>query len=481
MSKPLFIGIDIGTQGTKTVLCEADGKILADSFSPSVLEQTENGAIFENADRIFDSVISTIKEVVEKSAIDGREVKCIGIDSQMAGVMGIDKNFNAATVLDSWLDNRCSEFTELIAQKSGEECIKLSGGQIINSHAPKILWWKNKRPEEYKKIAKFVMPNGFVAGKVCGLKGDDAFMDYTFLHFNSFSDNLNMRFNNEVLEFYGVELQKMPNICKPTDIIGYLTEEYAAACGLSCETAVIAGCGDTAASSLGAGITEKGLAYDVAGTASVFACGTDDFSPDVENKTLMFSRSVVEGLFLPLAYITGGGMRLKWFSELLGKDLKTLDKMAEEAQVGSSGVRFNPHFSGRACPFDNSVSGSFTNLTEGIGAAQMYRSILESIAFEYKMYLDIMRDSGCVDKILAVRGVGGGAKSPVFAKIKADVLGVDYVSLEHICSAPQAMAKLAAVSSGYLNKPLSEVFDVKEGRRINYDTQTHKKYILLNN
>ncbi len=481
MSEPLFIGIDIGTQGTKTVLCDVNGKIFAESFYPSVLEHPERGAICEDAGRIFDSVISTIKEVMEKSDVDKNTVKAIGIDAQMAGIMGVDKDFNPVTPLDSWLDTRCGKYTDLIEEVSGEECIRSSGGQIINSHASKILWWKNEQPSIYEKIAKFVMPNGFVAGKMCGLKAEDAFMDYTFLHFNCFSDNLNLCFNKSLLNLYGVDEKKLPKICNPTEIVGKLTSEYAELCGLNPDTVIIAGCGDTAASSLGAGITKKGLAYDVAGTASVFACCTDSFAPDTENKTLMFSRSVVKGLFLPLAYITGGGMRLKWFSELVGKDLKTLDKMAEEAEEGSSGVRFNPHFSGCACPFDNSVTGSFTGLVEGIGGAEMYRAILESIAFEYKMYLDIMKESGCIDKISVVRGVGGGAKSPVFARIKADVLALDYASLEHICSAPQAMAKLAAVSTGYINKPLSEVYKVDVGNKITYNPRTHKKYIPLFN
>ena len=479
MSEPLFIGIDIGTQGTKTVLCDINGKSIAESFSPSVLEHPEKNAITEDANKIFHSVISTIKNVMEKSGVDKSNVKSIGIDAQMAGIMGVDKNFNAITPLDSWLDNRCAKYTELINEKYCEESIRISGGQIINSHAPKILWWKNEKPDIYNNIAKFVMPNGFVAGKMCGLKSEDAFMDYTFIHFNSFSDNLNLCFNTEALNMFRIDADKLPRICKPTEIIDHLTKEYAVACGLSTDTLVIAGCGDTAASSLGAGITKNGLAYDVAGTASVFACCTDKFAPDVKNKTLMFSRSVVDGLFLPLAFIIGGGMRLRWFSELVGKDLKTLDKMAACVEEGACGVRFNPHFSGRACPFDNSVTGNFTGLYDNVGAAEMYRAILEGIALEYKIYIDIMQESDCIANTSAIRGVGGGAKSPIFAKIKADILALDYIPLEHICSASQAVAKLAAYSTGYTNKSLSALFNVNETKKIHFENKIHEKYIQI--
>ena len=116
------------------------------------------------------------------------------------------------------------------------------------------------------------MPNGFVAGKLCGLKANEAFMDYTFLHFNSFSDNRRLCFNEKLLALFKVDKDKLPRIVSPEEVVGTVTREYAQKCGLPNGVKVIAGCGDTAASSLGAGITRAGLAYDVAGTASVFDC-----------------------------------------------------------------------------------------------------------------------------------------------------------------------------------------------------------------
>ena len=138
------------------------------------------------------------------------------------------------------------------------------------------------------------MPNGYIAGRLCGLKAEDAFMDYTFLHFNSFSDNPGGGFNEELLRMFSVEPDKLPRVVSPTTVVGQVTDEYAAACGLPRGVKVAAGCGDTAASSLGAGITRPGIAYDVAGTASVFACATDRFAPDTVHKTILFARSVIE-------------------------------------------------------------------------------------------------------------------------------------------------------------------------------------------
>lgn len=478
MNEPLFIGIDIGTQGTKTVLCSSDGKIISEAFSPSVLEHPETDAVTENPGRIFNSVISTVKETVSSAGADGSRVAAVGIDSQMAGIIGVDEEFNAVTPLDSWLDSRCAEYTQLIKREAEAECVKKSGGQVINSHAPKILWWKHERPDTFAKIRKIVMPNGYVAAKLCGLSAQNAFIDPTFLHFNNFADNKNLSYNRGVLDTFGISESLMPEIVSPEKIIGGILPEYAAACGLSPGTKVIAGCGDTAASSLGAGIVREGLAYDVAGTASVFACCSGKFSPDTEHGTLMMSRSVIDGLFLPLSYVAGGGMTLKWFSELTKSDLKTLDTEAKKVSPGCGGVVFIPHFSGRSFPFDSKADGAFMGLRINTGEAELFRAVLEAIAFEYKNYLDIMRETGCVNLLTSIRGVGGGAKSRVFSKIKADILGADYLIAEHICSAPQTMARLAEHAAGFCSESLPELFDSQgHGEQfIGFDAEIHRAY-----
>ena len=461
MIEPLFIGIDIGTQGTKTVLTDIKGKVLSEAFCPSVLIRPDAATVYEEADTIFESVISTIAQVIEKSGRNGKDVAAIGIDSQMAGVMGINSNFEAVTPYDSWLDTRCEKYTELIKREAEEETIKSSGGQVAHTHASKILWWKNEHPDTYALVKKFVMPNGYVAGKLCGLSHEDAFMDYTFLHFNVFSDNLGLKYNENLLKHFGIDEEKLPKIVSPDTVIGTLKEDYAYACGLSTECKVIAGCGDTAASSLGAGVIKQGLAYDVAGTASVFACSTDVFAPDVKNKTILFSRSVLDNLFLPLSYISGGGLCLKWFSGVCGKTLKALDSEIKEDTLMETPF-FIPHFSGRTYPLDNGVSGAFLGLNANSDSASMYRSILESIAFEYKSYLDILKQSGCLKNDTTVIGVGGGAKSAAFSKIKATVLGCRYLVPSSTDSATVAMALLSAKACGYINGELSDIFSIDE-------------------
>lgn len=489
MNDALFIGIDIGTQGTKTVLADLSGKTVAESFCPSELIRPDAFTVYEDPEKMLQSALYTVRDVIQKSGKDGKSVKAIGIDSQMAGIIGVDENFNAVTPYDSWLDSRCGKYTELIKSEAENEAVEHSGGQVAHTHASKILWWKNERPEAFEKIKKFVMPNGFVAGRLCGLKASDAFMDYTFLHFNAFSDNLNLKYNENLLKHFGINKDLFPKIVNPLYIAGTVQPEFAGLCNLGNDCKVIAGCGDTAASSLGAGIVKPGMAYDVAGTASVFACSTTVFAPDTGHKTLLFSRSVFEDMFLPLSYIGGGGLCLKWFSDITGKTLKELDGEICCDPPAETPV-FIPHFSGRAYPLDNGVSGAFLELNANTSRADMYRSILESIAFEYKSYFEILLKSGCLTENTAVIGVGGGAKSPIFSKIKADVLGIDYIVPKSTDSAPAAMALLSAKATGYISEDLRDVFGVNYGNAEKYTpnhaTAAHyrakaKKYLSLLN
>lgn len=463
MRSPLFIGIDIGTQGTKAVLCDDSGKLYADAFCPSQLLHGRDNSIYQSPEDIYSSVITVITALTQRIGPDADRITALAIDSQMAGIMGVDESYDPVTPYDSWLDGRCGKYAEQIKAEAEEDAVTTSGGQVINSHAAKILWWKNEEPQAYHKIKSFVQPNSYAAAKLCGLTARQAFTDYTFLHFNNFSDILSCGYNLPLLKYFGVDKDKLPSVLSPDAIIGEVSREAAGICGLPSGVKVIAGCGDTAASSLGAGINRKGLAYDVAGTASVFACCTDIYAPDISHKTLMFARSVCRDLFTPLAYIGGGGMCLEWFSRLCKQSLPELDRQAEAV---STPIYFVPHFSGRALPYDQSLSGAFFGISADTGDAELHRAIMEGIAFEYKGYLDILRRSGCLAEDTRIVGVGGGAKSSVFSQIKADVLMLPYFAPESVNSAPVACALLAGHAAGYISRPLEELFTVNmEGHR----------------
>lgn len=464
MSEKYLIGVDIGTQGTKTAIFSLDGKQIANAFEPSRLIKLAKGAVEQDTDEIYGSVTRTIYEVMDKSCVNPTNVLGIGVDGQMAGILGIDKNWNAVTCYDSWLDTRCEKHIERIKAEAEEKVISITGCPVTYAHGPKVLWWKHERPDVYKKIEKFLLPSAYVVGRLAGLKADSAFIDYTHLHFSGFGDVEHNSWSDELLGMFDVEKSKMPEIVKPWDIMGYLTKEAADACNLISGIPIVAGCGDQAATSLAAGVTRKGIIFDVAGTASVFSCCVDKYKPDVKNKTLLFPRSVVPGLWIPLAYINGGGLCLKWFRDnLTGAgsvvSYDDLNSEAEKIVPGSEGLLFLPHFSGRVCPNNPNVRGSWLGLNWVHTRGHMYRAIMEGIAYEYNYYLNTIKsliDDGEFSKVYAI---GGGAKSKLFNSIKADVMGINYTTLNISDTAPLG----SAVVAGYGVKAYDDFEKVIDG------------------
>ena len=200
---------------------------------------------------------------------------------------------------------RCQPYIEWMDKEAGDRITQLTGCPPTCDHGPKMLWWKNEQPEIYQRIAKFVMPVTYVAGRIAGLKSDQAFIDHTFIHFSGFSDAQEGTWSNELCEQFGLDQDKLPEIIDPSDVIGEVSQKAAKEFGLAPGTLIAAGAGDTAANALGAGIVFPGMLFDVAGTASVLAGCTNKFVADTKNRALLTMRSVIPGLWNPLAYIGG--------------------------------------------------------------------------------------------------------------------------------------------------------------------------------
>lgn len=475
------IGIDIGTQGTKAALFNEDMELLYTAFEESRLISPKPGTVWQEPEEIFSSCANTIKELLEKSGVSGADIAGIGLDGQMAGIMGIDESGEASTYFDSWLDMRCGRYMNEMRERAGKRVIALSGGPVTYIHGPKILWWKNEQPEAYAKTAKFLLPQAYVVGKMTGLKADEAYFDYTHLHFSCFADTANKRWSQELLDTFDVSADKMPRIISPFEVVGKTTKEFAAISGLAEGVPVVAGCGDTAASTFGSGMFRRNMVLDCAGTASVLCSVVDSYVPDTEFETLTMMRSPIDGLFLPLAYINGGGMCVRWFRDTLSgtpaASYKELDAEAGSVPQGSEGITFIPHFSGRVLPNNPFLKGSFLGLDFKHARGHMYRSVMEAVAYEYKYYLSVLRKLYPNDSFDDMITIGGGAKSSLFNQIKADVMGVNVTTFEMGETALLGSAVIAGCGVGLLSdykKPIESV--MRKNAEFRMDHQAHEHY-----
>ncbi len=459
MQKPFLVAVDLGTTGTKAAIFDAAGNLLASAYEETVLHYPKPGWVEQDPEDFYGSAVRTIKACVDKSGITPGDVAAIACDGQMAGVAAIDADWGTPTPYDSWLDTRCKPYIEQMRPYE-DLIIEKTGGPPTYCHGPKILWWKHERPETFKKIHKFVMPTTYVAGRMAGLKADDAWIDTTHLNFASFCDTVNLVWDKQLCDLFDVPVEKLPRIVQPWEIIGHLTKSAARGCGLSAGTPIAAGCGDQGAGTLGAGMVEPGVVLDVAGTASVFTICTDKYVPDVKHKTLFTAHLVVPDLWYALAYINGGGLNLRWFRDEFVAEEKALaeaegdsiyailDQAAATVPAGSDRSIFLPHLGGSVCPSNTDIRGTWLGFTWSHTKPHLYRAMLEAVAYEYAYYLSIERSLLPHLEFREARVIGGGASSRLWNQIKADVLGIPYVQLNREEYAVMGAAIVAGYAAG---------------------------------
>jgi len=374
----------------------------------------------------------------------------------MAGVIGVGEDGRNVTPYDSWLDTRCAPYVREMNAAAGEAVIRSAGCAPSFNHGPKILWWRNERPEVFRTIRSFVQPGGYAAMRLCGLASAEAFIDRTYLHFSGFADNAAGAWNLALCDQFGIDPALLPRIVEPHAVVGAVTADAAARSGLKAGTAVIAGCGDTAASFLACGATAEGVCVDVAGTASVFAATTSSYRPDVAHRMLACGRSATPGLWHSYAYINGGGMNLEWFREQIANrgradpaalDFQALEALAKQAPPEDAPV-FVPHLEGRVSPSEPDLRGGWLAVTRAATLGALYRAVLESVALEYALYRQGISALYPDLRFRELRITGGGERSALWNQIKADALGMSVSQVQGAGGAPLGAAMLACYGAG---------------------------------
>lgn len=448
----ILVGVDIGTQGTKTALYGEDGKLLTEAFVASKPHTPAPGVVEENPEDQFEAVLETLRQCMAVATVDPSLIAGIAIVGQMAGVIGVDAQGWAVTHYDSWLDTRCSGQIELMQRKAGEEVLAKTGHAPSINHGPKKLWWKQERPADYARIHAFVQPGGYAAMRLCGLSGHQAFIDRTYLHFSGFADNCRGKWDADLCRRFELDETKLPQVVDSATIVGTVRADWAKQCGIPVDVPVIAGCGDTAASFLACGATEPGICVDVAGTAAVFGATTDTFVADSMSRTLGCGQSVIRGNWHPYAYINGGGQNLEWFRRQITAGAMNFAALSESAAMGSNGdvdlPYFVPHLGGRVSPSAPQLRGSWAGLHWNVSSGDLFRSALEGVALEYAHYRTILTELLPDWSMKEIRITGGGEKSAVWNQLKADRLQVKVQCIARSGGAPMGAALLAGHGVG---------------------------------
>jgi xylulokinase len=462
------VGVDVGTTSTKAGVYDLAGRELASAGVPTMLRRGPGNAVEQDPAELLASALSAVGAAVTNAGIPAESVIGLAVSGQMAGVMGIDGAGEAVTPYDSWLDARCTTQLHALAADNGDLVLRITGCPPMINHAPKMQWWRDERPGEYDRIARFVQPAVYVAGRLAGLEAEGAFIDPTYLHFTGLADAQQGAWSPVLTNILDLDADKLPRIVASDAIVGYLTAQAAEACGLPAGIPLAAGMGDTAAGALGSGLTREGELLDTAGTAAVLTGCVSEYRADPDGG-LMVMRGGLRGQWMALNYVAGGGLCLPWLAAQTtstpiapghpGTDPTTVDEStladlfaeAQAAPPGAGGALFVPHLEGRVAPYQPSMRGGFAGLRVTHGRGHLARAVLEGIAFEYAGYAESMRQTHPGTNFDAMRSIGGGARSALWNQIKADVLGVPVRRVEIHETATRGAALLAAGAAGEID------------------------------
>ena len=454
MSK-YYIGFDCGTQSTKTTIYDDNFDCVAEDMIPTEIYYPQAGWAEMDADKYYDSVIAGIKNCLAKSGIDPADVRAISGDGIICGIVGVDADGKAITPYIPYLDSRCAEDAAWVNANLEPLWIEESGNNSVDPfYPPMIARWFIKNNEAFKERgAKFINNGPYVLSRLANLKADDICIDWATLSgWLVGYDAIKKEWSKGQMAELEIPMEYLPKIVEPYHIIGTLSEDAAAATGLPAGIPIAAGAGDTMQSNVGCGLVKSGMAADVAGTAAMFTIMVDGINEDLtKNTDLLFSIGTLPDTYFYWGYIRTGGLSLRWFRDNVAMrpdDATFYDEiqaLAEKIPAGSNGTIFIPYLTGGSGTLDG-ASGCFLNMTMNTTQPEMWRALLESIAYEYKGLTDTLKANGIpVDEVIITEG---GSKSDLWNQIKADMLDAHVITMKRKEGAVMVDALLAAYAVG---------------------------------
>ena len=453
----LVLGVDVGTQGSKAGLYTLDGTLVADTYAEHTFDHLRPGWVEMDPRQIEAAVVDAITRAVKASGADGSRIKAIALSGILCGPVFVDDDWVPVRPIIPFLDTRAQDEVAWLRNEVEPLWETESANASIDTYvmATTYEWVRRNEPAVHARISKILSLAPYIAGCLCGLRARDAFSDPS--HLSGWIIGWNAatgRISERQLQALGIRVEQAPHIVAPSDIIGGITADIARRTGLAAGTPVVAGAGDVMQSNLSAGLVSPGMATDVAGTASILTVGVTAPVPAVTAVPgMLYSLGTLPGQALYWGYVKAGGLSLRWLrDEVLrrtGDDslYQEMDALAAHVPAGSDGVLFTPYLSG-GNPDNPHASGTWLGMTAGTNIATLWRSVLESIAFEYADFLDVFAANGIpVGEVLAV---GGGARSATWNQIKADVVGSPWRVPSRQDGAILANAALAAHGIGAL-------------------------------
>lgn len=437
----LYVGVDLGTSSVKLLLMEENGEIKNIVTKEYPLYFPKPGWSEQKPEDWWTQFVAGMKELLD--GFDHSQVDGISFGGQMHGLVILDKDDNVLRPAILWNDGRTQEECDYLNNVIGREKVSsyTANMALTGFTAPKLLWVKKNEPEIFAKIEKIMLPKDYLAYRLSGVHCTDVSDASGMLLF----DVKNKCWSKEMIDIVGIKEEQLAKIFESYEVVGTLCEAAAKELDLPTSVRIIAGAGDNAAGAVGTGTLEHGMCSVSLGTSGTVFIATDEFAVDAENAMHSFAHANGKYHFLG-CMLSAASANKWWMDEIIG----TKDYPKEQEginKLGDNQVFFLPYLMGERTPHNNpNARGTFVGMTMDTSRADMTEAVLEGVTFALRDALEIARSFGV--KIERVRLNGGGAKSPLWCKIVANIMNVKVDKINSAEGPGFGAAILAAVGCG---------------------------------
>jgi xylulokinase len=445
-----FLGIDVGTGGTRALVVDAQGHVVASATEEhEAFASPQIGWAEQRPDDWWRAGCQAVRSVLAR--IGAEQIACVGFSGQMHGAVLLDAADSVVRPAIIWCDVRtdaqCLELTRIVG---AERLIRLTSNPALpNFTLTKLLWVRAQEPENWRRVRQVMLPKDYVRFRLTGERAIDvADASGTLL-----LDVAARRWSPEMCAAAELDASMLPRLSESQEICGKVSASGASATGLRAGTPVVAGAGDQAAGAIGMGIVAPGIVSATIGTSGVVFAATDRPALDSMGRLHTFCHAA-PGRWHVMGVTQAAGLSLRWFRDHFGAGpddgrdpYERLTAEASDAPPGSDGLLWAPYLMGERTPHcDPNIRGALMGLTASHTRSHVIRSILEGVAFSLKDSLVLFEEMGV--PVNCLRLGGGGARSPLWRQIQADVYGQQVETVEAEEGAAYGAAILAGVGVG---------------------------------
>lgn len=444
-----IMGIDIGTSACKVAVFHPDGRVAASASRAYPVLYPQNGWAEQNPEDWWRAVCLALKEALEKGNISPESILGVGVDGQSWSAILVDGEGRVLVNTPIWMDTRAAAICRRVRESVGEkELFDLCGNPFQPTYTtPKILWYQENVPELYGKACRVLQSNSFIVFRLTGALTQDKSQGYGLHCF----DMRKGQWDLDMCRRLGISPELLPDIYPCHQVVGHVTAQAAALCGLAEGTPVVAGGLDAACGALGTGVLESGETQEQGGQAGGMSICTDTYRSD---ESLILGFHVVPDRWLLQGGTTGGGGVMRWLVRELGgeeeQEGRVLDRfnhLAEAAPPGSNGLVFLPYMAGERSPlWDPAAKGVYFGLDFGKTKGHLIRAAMEGVAYSLRHNLDVAQAAGA--EVTVLRSMGGSANSLLWTQIKSDITGKEIVVPSSDTATTLGAAMLAGVGAG---------------------------------